>query len=111
MQQTFCVQNKTTNLTVLRCSEKLYSDVLKREVKIWPLNIKVQVFIFGGALLHWLRVVQNTAQLLVFMYGINNSFKLCEELLSAESIKDTTTGLDIFNAVSSCIERAGLMPN
>ena len=55
--------------------------------------------------------VQNTAQLLVFMCGINNSFKLFEELLSAESIKDTTTGLDIFNAVSSCIERAGLMSN
>ena len=28
-----------------------------------------------------------------------------------KSIKDTTTGLDIFNAVSSCIERTGLMWN
>ena len=55
--------------------------------------------------------VHDTAQLLIFIRGINTSFKLTEELLSVESLKDTTTGHDIFNAVNNCIERTGLVWN
>lgn len=55
--------------------------------------------------------VQDTAQLLIFIRGINTRFELTEELLSVESLKDTTTGQDLFNAVENCVERAGLVWN
>ena len=55
--------------------------------------------------------VQDTAQLLVFMRGINPHFELAEELLCVEPLKDTTTGQDLFNAVENCVERTGLVWN
>ncbi|KAF7685044.1 General transcription factor II-I repeat domain-containing protein 2 [Cucumispora dikerogammari] len=42
--------------------------------------------------------LQDTAQLLIFIRGINGRFKIIEELLSVESLKDTTTGWDLFGA-------------
>ena len=51
---------------------------------------------------------QDTAQLLVFIRGMDAYFQLTEELLSAESLKDTTTGKDLFHAVENCIARTGL---
>ncbi|KAF7670568.1 General transcription factor II-I repeat domain-containing protein 2A, partial [Cucumispora dikerogammari] len=35
--------------------------------------------------------LQNTAQLLIFIRGINGHFEITEELLGVESLKDTTT--------------------
>lgn len=55
--------------------------------------------------------VQDTAQLLVFIRGINTRFELTEELLSVESLKDTTTGQDLFDAVKNCVEKTGLVWN
>jgi len=53
--------------------------------------------------------VQDTAQLFVFIRGINTRFELTEELLSVESLKDTNTGQDLFSAVVNCVERTGLV--
>ena len=35
---------------------------------------------------------QDTAQLLIYIRGIDENFVITEELLSIESLKDTTTG-------------------
>ena len=40
--------------------------------------------------------IDDTAQLLIFVGGISENFEITEELLSMESMKDTTTGEDIF---------------
>ena len=55
--------------------------------------------------------VKDTAQLLVFIRGVDRSFNIFEELLSVESLKDTTTGEDLFHAVTNRIERNGLLWN
>ena len=45
--------------------------------------------------------VDDTAQLLIFVRGISENFEITEELLSMESMKDTTTGGDIFECVGN----------
>ena len=50
----------------------------------------------------------NDAQLLVYIRGVDANFQLTEELLSVESLKDTTTGKDLYHAVENCIARIGL---
>ena len=47
--------------------------------------------------------IDDTAQLLVFVRGISENFELTEELLSMESMKDTTTGEDSFECVKTAI--------
>ena len=52
--------------------------------------------------------LQDTAQLLIFIRGINSRFEITEELLGVESLKDTTTGRDLFGVVENCVEKSGL---
>ena len=55
--------------------------------------------------------VQDTAQLYKTLHdirGMDANFQLTKELLSVESLKDTTTGKDLFHAVENCIARTGL---
>ena len=47
--------------------------------------------------------VQDTAQLLVPIWGINTHFELTEQLLGVEPLKDTTIGHDSFNVVKNCV--------
>ncbi|KAF7691530.1 General transcription factor II-I repeat domain-containing protein 2A [Cucumispora dikerogammari] len=47
--------------------------------------------------------LQDTAQLLIFIRGINSRFEITEELLGVESLKDTTTIRDLFGAVENCV--------
>ena len=49
--------------------------------------------------------VKDTAQLLIFIRGINKDFEIVEELASMESMNDTTTGEDLLNAVNNCIRK------
>ncbi|XP_071745057.1 general transcription factor II-I repeat domain-containing protein 2-like [Lepeophtheirus salmonis] len=51
--------------------------------------------------------VQDTALLLVFIQEVDANFQLTEELISVESLKDRTTGKDLFSAVENCIARTG----
>ena len=46
--------------------------------------------------------------MLVFIRGMDAKFQLTEEILSVESLKDTTTGENLFHAVENCIARTGL---
>ncbi|KAK7896643.1 hypothetical protein WMY93_021968 [Mugilogobius chulae] len=50
----------------------------------------------------------DTAQLLIFLRGVDDNFVCTEELLNMMSLKGTTTGKDIFEAVSEAIEKIGL---
>ena len=52
--------------------------------------------------------ISDTAQLLVFIRGIDDCFKITEELLDVKSLKGTTTGHDLFTALSSSLETFGL---
>ena len=52
--------------------------------------------------------IEDTAQLLVFIRGIDENFEIKEELLSLEHLKDTTTGQDLFESVENCLDRSGL---
>ena len=51
--------------------------------------------------------IEDTAQLLVFIRGIDENFEITEELLSLEHLKDTT-GQDLFESVENCLDRSGL---
>ena len=50
----------------------------------------------------------DTAQLLIFLRGVDDNFCITEELLDLRSLKGTTTGKDMFEAVSDAIDQAGL---
>ncbi|KAG8239804.1 hypothetical protein J437_LFUL019402 [Ladona fulva] len=54
---------------------------------------------------------EDTAQLLIFIHGINENFVITEELLGLESMKSTTTGQDLFECAVNCVEKSGLSWN
>ena len=54
---------------------------------------------------------EDTAQLLIFIRGVNRNFVVTEELLGLESIKDTTTGKDLFEHTVHCVEKNSLSWN
>ena len=47
--------------------------------------------------------IDDTAQLLIFVRGISENFEITEELLSMESMKNTTTGEDIFDCAKNAL--------
>ena len=49
--------------------------------------------------------VIDTAQLAIFIRGVDGDFNITEELLSIQSIKDKTTGIKIFEEVRSAFDR------
>ena len=51
----------------------------------------------------------DTAQLLIFLQGVENNFCITKELLDLRSLKGKTMGKDIFEAVSDAIDRMGLI--
>ncbi|GAA6073181.1 general transcription factor II-I repeat domain-containing protein 2-like [Tachysurus ichikawai] len=50
----------------------------------------------------------DTAQLLIFLRGVDDNFCCTEELLDMMSLKGKTTGGNIFDAVSEAVEKMGL---
>ena len=52
--------------------------------------------------------IQDTAQLLIYLRGIDKNFEITEELLYMESLKDTVTGKDLYNSVINSLIRSGL---
>ena len=52
--------------------------------------------------------VKDTARLLIFIRGIDDSFGITEEFLTRESLKGKTRGEDLYNQVSAVIERMKL---
>ena len=77
-------------------------------------NIKEQIILHSiGCCFYALALDESTdvcgvAQLAIFIRAINNNFKLIEELIGLESLKETTKGADIFEALKQFILRKQL---
>ena len=52
--------------------------------------------------------ITSTAQLAVFVRGIDQEFNITEEMLGLQAMKDTTSGDDIFNEVIALITKFNL---
>ena len=72
-----------------------------------PLNTANTLKCFSTALDESTDVL-DTAQLLIFIRGIDEHFCITEELLSMESLKGTTTAQDIFDSVMHSLEKSEL---
>ncbi|XP_033842309.1 general transcription factor II-I repeat domain-containing protein 2-like [Periophthalmus magnuspinnatus] len=68
------------------------------------INKKAECFQLYSLALDESNDVKDTAQLLIFIRGINDSFEITEEFLSMESLKGTTRGEDLYEKVSAAIE-------
>ena len=88
--------------TVVRRVQKISDDLMSQ------LKDTSKQFLWYSLALDESNDVQDTAQLLVFIQVMDANFQLTEELLTVESLKDTTTGKDLFHAVENCIARTGL---
>ena len=66
---------------------------------------KADSFVFYSFALDESDDVRATAQLLIFVRGINDNFEIIEELLAMESLKGTTRGEDLFLKVTGVIDR------
>ena len=88
--------------TVVRRVVKISDDLMSQ------LNDTSKQFLWYSLALDESTDEQDTAQLLVFIRGMDANFQLTEELLSVESLKDRTTGKEMFRAVENCIARTGL---
>ena len=87
---------------MVRCVQKI-SDDLMSQLK----DTSKQVLWYSLAL-DESNDLQDTAQSLIFIRGMDSNFQLTEELFSFESLKNTTTGKDLFHALENCIARTGL---
>ena len=52
--------------------------------------------------------MQDTAQLLIFICGVNANFEMCEELTTLQSLKGTMTEEDIFCKVCQIMKKLDL---
>ncbi|XP_027861956.1 general transcription factor II-I repeat domain-containing protein 2-like [Xiphophorus couchianus] len=88
--------------TVTRRVELIDEDLVSE------LNKKAESFNLYSLALDESNDMKDTAQLLIFIRGINDSFETTEELLSMESLKGKTRGEDLYEQVSAVIERMKL---
>ncbi|KAL3972518.1 protein YIPF1/2 [Sarotherodon galilaeus] len=72
------------------------------------LNKKAKSFTFYSLALDESNDVKDTAQLLIFIRGINETFEITEEFLTMESLKGQTRGEELFERVSAAIENMKL---
>ena len=72
------------------------------------LKEKAKDFVFFSLTLDESNDVQDTAQLLIFIRGVNSNFEVSEDLAALQSLTDTTTGEDIFGKVCQTMEKLNL---
>ncbi|KAK7881164.1 hypothetical protein WMY93_029573 [Mugilogobius chulae] len=72
------------------------------------LNTKAKTFKYYSLALDESTDIKDTAQLLIFIRGVDGHFQITEEFLALESMKGTTRGTDLFAKVSCVIERLQL---
>ncbi|XP_068213843.1 general transcription factor II-I repeat domain-containing protein 2-like [Palaemon carinicauda] len=85
-----------------------------RRIDAIAMNIQDQV-LTASVSFQWFSIaldesndIQNTAQVLIYIRGIDKNFEITEELLSMESLKDTVTGKDLYNSVINSLIRSRL---
>ncbi|XP_068206391.1 general transcription factor II-I repeat domain-containing protein 2-like [Palaemon carinicauda] len=76
-----------------------------RRIDAIAMNIQDQV-LTASVSFQWFSIaldesndIQDTAQVLIYIRGIDENFEITEELLSMESLEDTVTGKDLYNSV------------
>jgi hypothetical protein len=84
------------------------SDIASRNVEI--LRQKIKQFEFFSLCLDESTDICDSAQLAIFIRGIDSNFCILEELLDLKTLKDTTTGNDIFNAFWESFTENNLLP-
>ncbi|KAL3980946.1 trypsin [Sarotherodon galilaeus] len=72
------------------------------------LNKKAKSFTFYSLALDESNDVKDTAQLLIFIRGINETFEITEEFLTMKSLKGQTRGEELFEWVSAAIKNMKL---
>lgn len=72
------------------------------------LKEKAGQFVFYSVALDESTDISDTAQLAIFVRGIDEKFNITEELAALFPMKGTTKGVDIFNALDSTLDRYGL---
>lgn len=109
-------------VTEIMCPEKvqdfnnvsLSRNTVVRRIEDLSANLKLQLrdkacaFDFYSIACDESTDATDTAQLLIFLRGVDDNFCCTEELLDMMSLKGTTTGRDIFEAVSEAVEKMGL---
>ncbi|XP_058867560.1 general transcription factor II-I repeat domain-containing protein 2-like [Acipenser ruthenus] len=104
-----CPEYKNTfeNISLSRRTVARRIEVIDEDLAS-QLNRKAQCFTLFSLALDDSTGIKDTAQLLIFVRGINNKFEITEEFLFMESMKGTTKGLDLYERVSGCLERLKL---
>nr|XP_022904403.1 general transcription factor II-I repeat domain-containing protein 2-like [Onthophagus taurus]XP_022904404.1 general transcription factor II-I repeat domain-containing protein 2-like [Onthophagus taurus] len=78
-------------------------DDISNEISL-NLNEHTKQFVYYSLALDETTDIKDTSQLAIFIRGVDNKLKVTEELLDLVSLKDTTTGKDIKDAVLKCAE-------
>ncbi|XP_068233533.1 general transcription factor II-I repeat domain-containing protein 2-like [Palaemon carinicauda] len=85
-----------------------------RRIDAIAMNIQDQM-LTASVSFHWFSIaldesndIQDTAQVFIYIRGIDENFEITEELLSMESLKDTVTGKDLYNSVINSLIRSRL---
>ncbi|XP_068234156.1 general transcription factor II-I repeat domain-containing protein 2-like [Palaemon carinicauda] len=85
-----------------------------RRIDAIAMNIQDQV-LTASVSFQWFSIaldesndIQDTAQVLIYIRGIDENFEITEELLSMESLKHTVTGKDLYNSVINSLIRSRL---
>ena len=88
--------------TVTRRVEELAENVKS------SLRERVSEFVFYSLAFDESTDAKDTAQLAVFVRGVNSQFHVTEEFASLVAMKDKTTGADVLRAVKSVMDYIGL---
>jgi len=97
-----CKEISLSRQTVTRRITDIGNDVFNQ------LQHEVKRFRYFSLAMDESNDVTDTAQLLIFVRGIDDNFNVTEELASLESMHGQTTGKDIFERVVACVENLGL---
>lgn len=103
---TICPESKKKfqNISLSRRTVVRRVDAISEDLSDQLLH-KIKTFKWFSLALDESTDIQDTAQLLIFIRGIDDKFVITEELLSLEHLKDTTTGQDLFDNVNQCLDR------
>ncbi|CAF91246.1 unnamed protein product, partial [Tetraodon nigroviridis] len=97
-------KNKFEKISLSRRSVTRRIEVIDEHLTS-KLNKKAESFTLYSLALDESNDIKDTAQLLIFIRGINENFEITEEFLAMESLKGTTRGEDLFNSASAVIQR------
>lgn len=92
----------------------LSRNTVTRRVKVLGDDLKttlrerVSIFKFYSLAMDESTDVKNTAQLAIFIRGIDCNFQITEEMAALVPMKGTTTGKDLMEAVVTCMKDLGL---